>query len=107
MQPISAHLGNRPAPKKDRTHERGELMRYFLERLNPSRIQSGIPRLTMGRMGKLLEQIPTGDLYALKTKCEDAERRGNSFSKRFWFELNPKKYEGRPKPWESAKSVPK
>jgi hypothetical protein len=43
----------------------------------------------MGRMGKLLEQIPTGDLYALKSKCVDAERRGYSFSKRFWWEIKP------------------
>jgi hypothetical protein len=65
-------------------------MRYFLDRLNPSRVQAGIPRRTMGRMGKLLEKIPTGDLCALKSRCEDSGRRGFSFSKRFWWEIKPK-----------------
>ncbi|MGE0236558.1 MAG: hypothetical protein AB7P43_14340, partial [Methylocystis sp.] len=82
-------LANRPAPKKTRQTERGKLMRNFLDRLNPSRVLVGIPPLTMGRMGKLMEQIPTCDLYALKSKCEDAKRRGFSFSKRFGREIKP------------------
>jgi hypothetical protein len=46
-------------------------------------------------MGKLLEQIPTGGLYALKSMCEDAERRGYSFSKRFWWEIKLRENEKR------------
>ena len=49
-----------------RETERGELMRYFLDRINPGRIRDGLPRLSMPRMGKILEQIPTKDLYYLK-----------------------------------------
>lgn len=71
-----------------RETERGELMRYFVDRLNPSRIRDGLPRLTMPRMGKIIEQIPTKDLYYLKRICDDS---GN-FSKRFFYELNPKKH---------------
>ena len=74
--------------KRTRETERGELMRYFCERLNASRLRDAIPPLTMGRMGKLLEKIPTKDLYFLKRVCDDA---GN-FSKKFWYELNPEKY---------------
>ena len=44
-------------------------------------------------MGKMIEQIPTKDLYYLKKVCDDA----NSFSKRFWYELNPEKYEKKQK----------
>jgi len=71
-----------------RETERGELMRYFLDRINPGRVRDGLPRLTMPRMGKILEQIPTKDLYYLKRICDDS---GN-FSKRFFYELDPKKH---------------
>lgn len=71
-----------------RITERGELMRYFVDRLNPSRVRDGLPRLSMGRMGKILEQIPTKDLYYLKRICDDSA----NFSKRFWYELDPKKH---------------
>ena len=71
-----------------RQTERGELMRYFVDRINPSRVRDGLARITMARMGKILEQIPTKDLYYLKRICDDS---GN-FSKRFFYELNPKKH---------------
>ncbi|QQG37510.1 MAG: hypothetical protein HYS26_02630 [Candidatus Kaiserbacteria bacterium] len=73
---------------KTRATERGELMEFFCHRLNIDRIRDGLPKITMGRMGKLLEGVPTKDLYYLKTVCEEAKH----FSKRFWFELNPEKY---------------
>lgn len=73
---------------KMRETERGELMRYFLDRLNPSRIRDNLPKISMARMGKILEQIPTKDLYYLKRVCDDA---GN-FSKKFWWELDPEKH---------------
>lgn len=71
-----------------RMTERGELMRYFIDRINPGRVRDNLPRITMSRMGKILEQIPTKDLYYLKRICDDS---GN-FSKRFFYELNPKKH---------------
>lgn len=71
-----------------RETERGELMRYFCDRLNASRIRDGLPQITMPRMGKILEQIPTKDLYYLKRVCDDA---GN-FSKKFWWLLDPSKH---------------
>lgn len=72
-----------------RETERGELMQYFIDRINPGRIRDGLPKITMGRMGKILEQIPTKDLYYLKRICDDS---GN-FSKRFFWELDPKKHQ--------------
>lgn len=68
--------------------ERGELMQYFCKKLNISRIRDNLPQITMARMGKTLEGIPTKDLYYLKRVCDDA---GN-FSKKFWYELNPDKH---------------
>ena len=69
--------------------ERGELMKYFCERLNPPRRAEGYPPITLGRMGKMLEKIPTKDIYYIKSSCDQAQ----NFSKSFWYLLNPEKYE--------------
>ncbi len=71
-----------------RKTERGELMKYFCQRLNSQRMRDNYPKITMGRMGKILERIPTKDLYYLKRVCDDAQ----SFSKKFWWEVDPKKH---------------
>lgn len=89
MRHIGAHL--KRSVGKSRVTERGELMHYFCEKLNRDRVRDGLPRITMGRMGKLLEKIPTKDLYYVKRVCDDA----TNFSKKFWFILNPEKYEKR------------
>jgi len=65
-------------------------MRYFCKQLNITRVRDGLPEITMARMGKILEGVPTKDLYYLKRVCEDAK----SFSKKFWWELDPKKHRG-------------
>ena len=94
MQHISSHIAEGPLKKKDRATERGELMRYFMQKLNITRTRDGLMSLTMGRMGRALEAIPTKDLYFLKSVCDDASKRGdiNSFSKKFWWEINPKNH---------------
>ena len=89
MRHIGGHL--KRSVTKSRATERGELMRYFCEKLNVSRLRDGLPPIAMGRMGKLLEKIPTKDLYYMKRVCDDAQ----NFSKKFWYLLNPKKYESK------------
>lgn len=76
-------------PKKSRAHERGELMRFFVRHLNYARANDGLPKLTMARMGKILEGIPTKDLYYLKSVCS----RAKNFSKKFWWEIDPEKHQ--------------
>ncbi|HEV7449488.1 MAG TPA: hypothetical protein VGP13_03040 [Candidatus Paceibacterota bacterium] len=97
MHHIGKHIaGQAPQKKKGRDNERGELMQYFMERLNRSRGRGGLPLLTMPRMGRLLVAIPTKDLYFLKSVCDDAETRSGSvdtFSKKFWWEIKPRKEE--------------
>ena len=73
------------APRKT---ERGEMMRYFRAHLNATRAEAKLPLITMPRMGKILEGIPTKDLYYLKSVCEKAK----NFSKKFWWEVDPKKH---------------
>jgi hypothetical protein len=61
------------APKgRKRLTERGELMRFFLRHINYGRKQDGLPPMTMAHMGVTLEQIPTQDLYYLKSVCSKA-----------------------------------
>ena len=86
MKHISAHI--KRAAINVRQTERGELMKYFCDQLNRDRVRDGLPAITMGRMGRLLQKIPTKDLYYLKRVCDDAQ----NFSKKFWYELNPDKY---------------
>ncbi len=77
---------------KSRATERGELMEYFIQKLNASRAQDGLAPMTMGRMGRVLVGIPTKDLYFLKSVCDDAQKRNgvSAFSKKFWWEVKPK-----------------
>lgn len=78
-----------PAPKgRGKKTERGELMRFFMRHLNHARANDGLSPLTMARMGFILEQIPTADLYYLQSVCSKAK----NFSKRFWWEIDPKKH---------------
>ena len=76
------------ATGKNRKTERGELMRFFLRHLNYARKQDGLTPMTMARLGFVLEQIPTRDLYYLQSVCSKAK----NFSKKFWWEIDPKKH---------------
>ena len=95
MRHISVHI--KRAAAKERVTERGELMQYFCDKLNPDRVRDGYPKITLGRMGKMLQQIPTKDLYYLKRVCDDSM----NFAKKFWWEINPKKHE---KPADKSKN---
>lgn len=86
---------------KTRQTERGEMMRYFVSRLNPGRAADGLPLITMGRMGKMLEQIPTKDLYYVRSVCDKAP----NFSKKFWYLMDPEKFDQRMKDGVSKKKV--
>ena len=82
------HIGDSLKRTMDKSSdtERGELMQYFMQHLNRDRAKDGFPPMTMGRIGKMFEQIPTKDLYYLQSVCSKAP----NFSKKFWWELKPK-----------------
>jgi hypothetical protein len=77
---------------KTKATERGELMKEIMDNLNVSR-KGKFALLTLPRMGKLLEGIPTDALYPLISKCKDAGNRSNnysaSYSKTFYWEIRP------------------
>lgn len=87
MDHIGSHIPKK-LERKARASERGDMMQYFMTKLNISRVQDGLKPLTMARMGKILEAIPTKDLYYLKSVCDQAK----NFSKKFWWEVNPKNH---------------
>ena len=92
MQKIADLFGKRSlSPKSKRSSERGDLLDTFLSRLNPSRKAAGYRPLSYGRLAYLLTGIKTTDLYALQSKCADAERRGYPWSAIFWKEITPAK----------------
>lgn len=87
MEHIKSHIF-KTLDKKERSTERGELMEYFRDKLNRTRVRDGYQPLTLARLGKVLQAIPTKDLYYLKSVCDQA----NDFSKKFWWEVNPKNH---------------
>lgn len=89
MDHIGKHIAKKAGTTTDRRTERGELMRYFCKRLNIDRIRDNLGTITMSRMGRILEGIPTKDLYYLQRVCDDSRH----FSKKFWWEVDPKKHE--------------
>ncbi len=89
MEHIGKHMREQSArSKKEKITERGEMMKYFMDTLNVTRLRDGLPPLTMPRMGRLLVAIPTQDLYFLKSVCDNAK----DFSKKFWWEISPKNH---------------
>lgn len=90
MKPIGDYLPKDFATqKKSKATQRGELMKFFCRHLNYARAHDGLPMLSMSRMGRILQGIPTDDLYYLKSVCS----RAKNFSKKFWWEIDPKKHE--------------
>jgi hypothetical protein len=90
MDRIGNLFGNRERLSKPRRRtERGDLFDTILSRLNPSRARKGLPPVTYSRLGYLLTDVPTKDLYALISRCDDAERRRYPWSAIFWKEIKP------------------
>lgn len=79
--------------KAKRRSERGDIYDTILGRLNPDRKRKGMPPIGYGRLAYLLTGIPTKDLYALISKCNDAETRGFPWSAIFWKEIRPNKHQ--------------
>ncbi len=70
MQPLFTLL-QKKTQKTSRTTERGELMKWFMDILNPARIHAGYKPLTYPRMASLIAKIPTKDLYYMKSMMSD------------------------------------
>lgn len=87
MNSMKSLFGDRakPVPKKRRVTERGELMDFFLSVLNPNRAKDGFKPLSHSRLGHMLTEIPTRDLYYIKSQVIDYQRRNGTASACKWF----------------------
>lgn len=65
---------------KTRRTERGDLLSYFLERMNPERLKGGYRVWTIKQIGYFLSIFRTGDLYSLRMKCDRANKFGACFN---------------------------
>lgn len=98
MEPISNLFGQKvtpPSPQNRRRTERGDLIGYFTDEVNRERLGTKYEPLTTAFIASRLCHLKNPDLYYLKSVCEDARRRGYSFSKRFWWEIKPRDEEKR------------
>lgn len=79
------------APRVRASHqprgERDELISFFTERINRARAGTRFKPLAPRAIAVKLSKLSLQALYALKSGCTDAERRGVPFSAAFWSEL--------------------
>lgn len=69
-----------PAPKKSRRTERGDLISYFSEKMNASRIKGGYKPLSLSGWSYKLSIFKTDQLYALRKKCDESVNFGRTFN---------------------------
>jgi hypothetical protein len=89
MKQIGSLFKDRPAPKKDRRTERGELLRYFQDKINPARRATGRKPLPIAAIAVKVSHLSIQDLYFLKSTCDRAQQRGYPWSAIFWKEITP------------------
>ena len=73
--------------KKSHRTERGDLISFFSEKINPDRVKAGYGEISMSRLAHLLSIYSTENLYQLRMKCERAKNFGACFN----YYLFPKK----------------
>ncbi len=76
-------------PSKSRRSLEGDMIMMFMEKLNAGREETGYPKITFGRMKKLLKPY---DMYVFYMQCEGA----NNFGRFFWWKIKndkEKKYD--------------
>jgi hypothetical protein len=79
-------IRRRRAEEKLPRNARDEMLELFVDRINAGNIADGFPEASFGRVAKMLEGIPTGDLYALFQKCQTYRKFGAGLR----HELKPK-----------------
>ncbi len=69
---------------------RDELVDFFFFKVKPDFDAMGKKPLVSTFISFRLNHLRTRDLEYLRSVCLDAERRGRSFAKTFWYEIKPK-----------------
>lgn len=94
-QPIKAissllSLRYQKSEKKSRASERGDLLKYFTDKINLERDGKKYKKVSVGYTARKLSHLTVPDMYYLKSTCNDATSRGYSWSKCFFGSLKPK-----------------
>ena len=89
MKPIASLLERKQSKLGYRT-ERGDLLQFFLDKLNAARKGTKYKPLTPAALAVKLSHLKLPDLYYLKSSCLDAEREGKPFSAIFWWSIKSK-----------------
>lgn len=76
----------RPVPRS----QRDELFQYFFDLLSGPYRTFTRRALTPAHLASKIAHLSVNDLFYLKSTCDDAERRGQPFSKVFWGSLKPR-----------------
>lgn len=99
MKPISDLFGNlaRPPLKKAPRGERAELVQFFADSINSSRISDDFKPYPDSYFRFLLSYINIRDLYFLKSVCLDAQRTGGRFDTKFFTSVKTRTKPGKRK----------
>lgn len=89
MDKLGNLFGTVQTTKKTRRTERGDLVSYFLGKVNMSRGER-YKKLTYGAMAYFLTGIPTKDLYYVRSVCDDWERKNKPWGALFWKLVRPR-----------------
>lgn len=76
-------------PKKGAQSERAELIEYFYLNILPTWDEKKYKKLKVSYIAWKVSYLNKSELYHLKSLCDDAKRRGNSFAKCFFYQIRP------------------
>lgn len=82
------------APKKGPRNERDEIFEYFYGKLAPAYQEFRKRPMSKRMLAVKIAHLSVQDLYYMRSVCEDAARRGQSFSKVFWGQLKVRPEKG-------------
>ena len=77
---------NTQIKNKSKATERGELLTYFVDRLNQDRDGVNYKKLQISRIAFVLSHLNVQDLYYLKSICTQFRNFGSTF----WFSIKAK-----------------
>ncbi len=90
MKSIGDSLNKKFEKKGKRPTERGSLLELFTEEINSERRGTKYKPILLKFVAVKTAHLSLQDLYFLKSTCEDAKRRRQSFSKVFFGSLKPR-----------------
>jgi hypothetical protein len=79
------------APRGGNETQRGELLKYFRDRVNSGRTGKNYKLHTVKSIGIILQGLGLDDLYYMQSMMEDKRRRGGNDVAWFWWSIQAPK----------------